>query len=286
MMAFICDSIFVILKQIVSPHLSFNYNSVPAMINSSALGLIVNGCTFTCGGGSAGATISQVFQSRYINATYGIVTNNQFTHPSYKVAGVTVYDGVLSNNNFLISRSGKYNCKPATIEAVINNTDCLVESKSNNFYGAYAIPYTHNNEEYKLNNDGKIYGSVVKCDGEYTTLVIRKNHSNAELFGMLDIYINYLGTRKITGKFTIDTYHNYLGQEHLQLVDSSKMIINENNPIYLSMAQGDYYIQFLSSKGGIIVSVDGIKGQNYTAYIDTKITDLLTDYDRQLVISD
>ena len=265
---------------------NFNYNSVPAMINSTSLALIVDGCSFTVGSGSGTETIKQAFQSRFINAVYGTVTNNQFTHPSYKVSSVVVYCGVLSNNNFLISGSGVYNCKPATIEAVINNTDCIVKSVGNNFYGKYAIPYTYNNEDYQLNTDGKIYGSITRNKtGSYTTLVIAKNHAAAELFGMIDIHICYLGTRKIVGRFTIDTYHTYQNGDHFALKDKSNIIIPDNNPIYVSMKNGNYYIQFLNSNPGIMVRVDGIKGQNYTAYVDTSINELITDYDRRTAIT-
>lgn len=265
---------------------TFNYNSVPAMINSTSLSLIVNGCSFTVGSGSGTETINQAFQSRFINAVYGTVTNNQFTHPSYKVSGVVVYCGVLSDNNFLISGSGTYKCKPATIQAVINNTDCIVKSVGNNFYGKYAVPYTYNNEDYQLNMDGKIYGSVTRNkNGQYTTLVIAKNNETAELFGMIDINICYLGTRKIVGKFTIDTYHTYSNGDHFAVKDKSNIIIPENNPIHVSMKNGDYYIQFLNSNPGIIASVEGIKGQNYTAYIDTSINELITDYDRTVAIT-
>ena len=64
------------------------------------------------------------------------------------------------------------------------------------------------------------------------------------------------------------------------------MKVSELDPIHIFIKDGDYYIQFKAgSTNGIVVDVKGIKGSYYTSYIDSEITELITEYDRTITLS-
>lgn len=266
---------------------TFSYDDVPALIYSSSGNVIIDGCKFIGGLGSANTTFPYNQQTKYLDMRYGIITNNVFFNVSSYTSSIKLDKGIFNSNELVsVNISESYPCTKSSVESIINNVDNLSEIKNNYFRGVYADPMYYYNKGNQLyfNNSSKYAGSTIATPSrKYTTIVLKPTDPTFNLYAYIDVSINNMKDNVFRGNLVFESKYKS-GTNTLQVI-RNEMNIPATLHLDLFLADGCVYIQFYSgSVQNVFIDVNGIDGRNYTWYVDKSITELITTYDATLQI--
>ena len=286
-----CSLINLDIEEYSDGESDYSYANVPAFIYSTKGKIMITNNNFTCGGGAGTALARQSNQSKFVDIRSGIISNNIFNKPSYKTPAVSCYLATCSNNVFYPVTGGTYAGTPDNECLIKNEYESKGTLGNNNriISSIFVTPYLYNDKyEYRDTSTGQVsYNVPINANtNAYNTLVIKQNKSTANLFGLLKINFTQFKTNKFRGYFLINAYRAGTTQS-VSLVDDSCLIKDSSyGVIYVGWKDGNLYVQVpTSGNQAILFTVEGLEGQDYSAYVDRTQNSVIQNFASSITIN-